>query len=318
MIRRPNKLLTWLCMCLLWSMPVQGQDGSTAVGSGKSMMLYGRIEEIAGQRGAKLPISLKALTPKMDTSQPARRPLQANTSAYSGSLAQSRLPDRVDPFPVDWRGVWGGTLKVYRAEFDPICWQFDADEANQEKAILKPGTTGDVNFEFSQTGSRIDLQPAQLIISVPIAQTRYADMLNQMLGGLMGGGGSGAASMAGMSVPYALHLGNLVQGTGVTGNQLQAKLLKNNVRQLAPGVVEQQVITYNADRSTNGNVRYTYSESVLRFYRQSSNQLYVQAAMVSYLPNGHFKDKVILVGTVTRGQTQNRMPDLNSLLKGLN
>jgi len=312
MSRLKTSLLAVACLLILWC-PSQAQDGAR-----KPVTLYGRIEEIAGQTGAKLPIDLRPMTAKMDNSQQSAAPLQGkaqlNTTGAAGYRAnlQTNRSQYSDPFPMDWRGIWGGTLKIFRAEFDPICWQFDAEEANKEKEILKPGTNGDVSFHFNQTGNRLELQPTQVYIKVPLSQTRYAESLSQLMGS-MGGQNNMLANMA---VPYALHLGNLERGTGVTGNTLQARLLKNSVRQLAPGVLEQQVITYNGDTSTTGKVRYSYSESVLRFYRQSSTQLYVQVAMVSYLPDGHFKDKVILVGTVIRGQDTGRAPDLNSLLNG--
>lgn len=281
----------------------------------KPTLLFGRIEEIAAGRGAKLPIQLKALTPKLDTS--------ATTLSASTQIYQARAVTQPASFPVDLRGVWGGTLKVHSAEFDPICWKFDADEANKEREILKPGTTGDVTFEFKQSGNRIDLEPSQVLIQVPLSRTRYAESINQILSasGLSSGvqGNDAMSMMANVPILYAIHLGNLVQGVGVTGNTLQARLLKNDVKQLAAGVIEQVVVTYNADRSSaNGQVRYSYSESVLRFYRQNASQLYVQAAMVSYLQDGRFKDKVIMVGTVTRGQaTQPASPgSLESLLKG--
>ncbi|HEY9870064.1 MAG TPA: hypothetical protein V6D08_12935 [Candidatus Obscuribacterales bacterium] len=265
----------------------------------KPTVLYGRIEEIVAGPGARLPVQLKALTPKLDTS----RRLQSGASALLGKVVSS--------YPVDWRGFWSGTLKVHAAVFDPVRWQFDPEEASKERELLRPGTQGRVTFNFtSDRGGRIYLEPARVIFSAPMDRSRYAEMLNQLQSMLGAQAGQGAMLLQSVPYLYALHLGDLSNGVGVTGNLLQSRVVKNEITQLADGVLEQVVVTYNLVRNpTTGKTRYGYSESVVRFTRQSSNQLYVQAATVSYLQNGKFEDKTILYGTVARATSHNAVPN---------
>src|SRR4030095_3944186 len=270
-------------------------------------VLYGRIEEISTGPGASLPVKLKALTPKLDTSGQLK------------GKAQSIMGRVVGSFPVDWRGVWSGTLTVHAAVLDPVRWQFDAQEANRERELLRPGTQGSVTFRFS-TGkaARIRLEPSSVVFAAPMDKSRYAQMLNQLQALLMGGQqGQGAVMLQGMPYLYALHLGDLENGVGVTGNLLQSRVVRNDITELAPGVLEQVVVTYNLVRNpTTGKSRYGYSENVVRFTRQTSNKLYVQAATVSYLSNGRFEDKTILYGMVTRGQGSASANPLDGLMPG--
>src|SRR5262249_14762339 len=79
----------------------------------KPTVLYGRIEELSPAPGARLPVKLRALTPKLDLTGQLK------------SKAQTIMGRVVGSFPVDWRGVWSGTLTVHAAVFDPVRWQFD-------------------------------------------------------------------------------------------------------------------------------------------------------------------------------------------------
>lgn len=273
----------------------------------KPIVLYGRIEEIAAGTGARLPVKLKALTPKLDTSKQLKGGAQSSMGRVVGS------------FPVDWRGVWTGTLKIHAAVFDPVRWQFDAEEANRERELLRPGTEGRVSFRFSTLRSRqIRLEPASVVFAAPIDRTRYAEMVNQLQTLFLGGqSGQGAIMLRGLPYLYALHLGDLENGVGVTGNILQSRVIRNDITELAPGVLEQVVVTYNLVRNpTTGKSRYGYSENVVRFTRQTSNKLYVQAATVSYLSNGKFEDKTILYGMVARGQGTGSGHPLDGLMPG--
>src|SRR5438046_2907179 len=89
--------------------------------SKRPIVLQGRIEQIVG--GVSLPVKLRALTGKFDLS-------------IAGS------------YPVDWRGTWGGTLKVHSAQFAPSSYA-DAAEGQQEQRLIKTGADGQVNFQFS-------------------------------------------------------------------------------------------------------------------------------------------------------------------------
>ncbi len=289
----------------------RGQTASSSTASqsppaqaSKPIKLYGRIEELCEVPGAKIPIKLQAQTPKFDS----RRPLtgQARTTTQTGIVSSAA-------YPVDWAGVWSGNLKIWTAQFSPNRWKFDAAEASKEQELMKPGKDGQVSFNFSMDSqNRIQLAPTQVVFTAPMDQEKAQQMMQQMqqmMGGSQGLFGSGAGNTMAMqmiqSVPYmyAMHLGDLRQGTGVTGNLLDSQVMKNNVKVLAANTLEQQIVTYFQDQSrSTGQTRTGYCETVLRFTRLNRDQLYVQAATVDYDRNGTYQDKIVLYGTINRGQ----------------
>lgn len=284
----------------------------------------GRIEELCNTPGAVLP-PLKALVPKLDNSKPMMlkggvNENVAGAQALQGSAGQSQGGGVVKSFPVDYSGTWGGSLKVWTTQYGPLAWQFDPDEAKQESAILAPGREGSVNFTFAQDASGgVHVEPTQVVYTVQSSMS--TSQMSSQLGGnnaqaqalaqLMGGG-SGTIMVPKM---YAMHLGNLPSGIGVTGNYLQSRVEKNEIRQLKPGVLEQTIVTRDADtNSKTGKTRQSYSENVLRFTRLNASQLYVQAAIVKYNVSGKFENKCVMYGTVNRGQaTMPGMPGMPGL-----
>jgi hypothetical protein len=280
-------------------------------GASQPVKLFGRIEQLASGPGAKLP-QLKALTPKLDTGSTLKGSASEQSSRpLSGKIASS--------FPVNWRGTWSGKLKIWSAQFDRIRWQFDPAEANKERELMTPGTEGSVSFTFSNDPSgRIALRPTQVIFSRPMEGSRYADVFQGMNTSQLGASGEMLAQ-AFRNIPYmyALHLGDLHQGVGVTGNLREAQVLKNEIRELKPGVLEQDIVNYNVDvNRESGKTQKGYSESVLRFYRQGTDRLYVQAATVGYTEKGRFMDKIVLYGTVSRGASQSQIPGYSGSFPG--
>lgn len=260
--------------------------------SGQPLKLFGRIEELCSGTGAKIPLKMQAMTPIRDASLDEKN----KTLAARASLQS---------FPIDYRGTWSGELTVWNANFDKSYWEFDPDEANKESQLLRRGTKGRCGVTFYEgANKRIELQPCEVVFTTTV---NAADEMKQMMGasspfGAMFAGGANPM-IANVQVPYmyALHLGNLTSGTGVTGNQLNSQLMKNTLKELARGVVEQEVVTRDSDRNPRtGKIKTGYSESVLRFTRLDANRLYLQAASVSYRNDGRFQYKVILYGTLDR------------------
>ena len=64
---------------------------------------------------------------------------------------------------------------------------------------------------------------------------------------------------------------------------------------------------------STGQPRKRYSESVLRFTKVNEQQMYVQAAAVTYGPTKGFQDKVIMYGYVTKGQVAQTNPYANMM-----
>lgn len=293
---------------------------SAKASSGKTqpMKLFGRIDQIAGEPAPEMPV-LKLQQAVLDTpSRPAPRRAPtlraaasetklraaANETKYSGSITKS--------FPTDFSGTWGGTIKVWRHDLSALSYERDSAESRKLRDILTPGTPGDVNFVFQQEGDgTIDLDPTVVRILIPASQSySYQKMMQN-------GSMNGMASemMANMKVPVILHFGYVStraggMETGVSGNQIEQNVVKNDIRQLAPDVIEEQIVTRNKTVQTAGSGRTEqgYTESVLRFTKQSNTQLFVLAASVEYDKSGKFLRKLIMSGTVIRGQVMNTSP----------
>ncbi len=261
----------------------------------QSLTLTGRIEELCKGNTATLPLKWKKMEPIRDTRLDGKT-LAGNASTAAAAAAAQAATKTRESYPMDFRGTWAGTLTIFNRTYAPLRFQLDKAEAEKESRILTPGRTGQVSLTFYQKPDRsVTMEPCQVIFT---STTSMADATHGL-----GMNAAQAAMFGNMQVPvaYALHLGNLTSAVGVTGNQLQSRLMKNDLKQLRSDVVEQVVVTRDSDRNTQtGTTRLGYSESVLRFTRISSNQLYFQSASVNYQNDGKFLDKVILYGTLNR------------------
>lgn len=260
----------------------------------------GRIAQLLSQNGARLPLKLQSLTPRMDNS--LSKPV-----VLTGGIAKS------GSFPQDWQGAWTGTVTIKVFQYNPLVARFDPAEFAQTESLMQPGTNGQVTFQF--TGGRqrkIELQPAQVYFSRPAAANHYFFVASPNSKTYQpadnpsapGPGWVRIGIVRPVSTPpfrYILHLGLFQPGVGVTGNSLSGRLLSDTVRTLAPDVIEQQVLTYESDLSRlTGSTGHAFSENDIQFTAEDADTLKVEAASVRYGPNGDFVDKVILDGEVRR------------------
>lgn len=283
--------------------PIQAQATTTK--------LYGRIEQISGN-GASFPV-FKSMTPSLDTSLAAKPALKGQAQSgvlFSGTVAKS--------FPEDYRGNWGGNLAVWRVEQSPICFQIDPEEAGKMQKIFKSGASGAVNFQFANsTTGGIYLAPAQIMFQVPGKDVDLGKQMAAMMGGqslaAMGPMGQMMSQMAqNMPVPVIFSLGDVQTNSmskGLSGNDFVQRTIKNQVRQLTPLVIEQDIIAEcNEIMKATGQPRKRYEESVLRFTKVNPQQMYVQCAQVVFGPDRKFQNKIIMYGYVTKGQVVNTNP----------
>lgn len=268
----------------------------------KPVKLYGRIEELCAVAGARLPLKMKAMVPIRDSSLDGKQTASATTLAGSTSAAQQN-------YPVDYIGSWAGDLTVYTSSFDRTYFQRDPEEAKKESQIMRSGAKGQYSVTFYQgNNNRIQMQPSQVIFNTTESMGSQMQLLSKSqpgLGAMFGANNPMAASMANMQVPVmvALHMGTPISSgeIGVSGNQLSSQLMKNTLKQLSAGVLENQIVTRDRDRNPEtGKVQEGFSESVLRFTKLNRDQLYLQAAYVYYTANGQFQAKYVLYGTLNR------------------
>ncbi len=300
--------------------PKEEGTEKTAAKKSPSMKLFGRIEQISASGDVKMPV-LKAMTAKLD---PRGEKLQAKAeeSKYTGTITRN--------FPTDFQGQWGGTMQVWNYHYSPLYLQRDRAEAVQSVKILKRGRKGSVNFNFYRdTRGQTALKPADVLVSVPMKDTySYKQMMansGNMQSQMVPFDKSFQQVMGNMEAPVVkINFGNFqtdgVMTTGISGNQSRQTLVKNVIRQLAPNVIEQQIITKNVSKVKGSNrINTGYADSVLRFKKLNSRQLYVLAASVNYTSKGKYLDKLIMYGTVDRGRMMQTDPmaGLNKMMGGM-
>lgn len=281
-----------------------------------SMKLFGRIEQISASGDLKMPV-LKALTPQLD---PRGLTGKVDESKYSGTIAKE--------FPSEFKGTWGGTLKVWTYSYSPLYLKIDPAEAVSMAKIMKRDRSGVANFIFREDRAhKMALDPTSVLLSVPMKDTNtYSQM---MKGGGPNNLGVFASQfeqiMGNMETPcVAVHFDNYradgVTETGVSGNKSAGQVVKNVLRQLAPQVVEQQIVSKFTSIIKGTNKKSTgYSESVIRFKKLSQGQLYVLAASVNYSDKGEYLNKFIMYGTIDRGRIMetNPMASMSKMVPGL-
>lgn len=268
--------------------------------SQKPIVLKGRLEEVSGN-GANLPVGLLL---GLKTQKARMAPVaQPKADPLKGLVAS---------FPTDWAGQWGGSLSIWWTQIDPSYWQWDAENAKETADVLKRGATGTTTFNFYQNGNAVLVQPARVTFPPRVSQTTEQLPSNNAFSQMFGAAGSQMLQALNTKIPVMI-LGDY-QGQGIGANQLNLRVVKNDIKQLKPGLLEQDIITQETERKASGEVKNSFSETVIRFTKQNANQLYVQAASIKYRNDGHFLDKVIFYGTVTRGQV---MPDATNPFAGM-
>jgi hypothetical protein len=262
-------------------------------------MLQGRLEQVGGS-GARLPVGLslkglKAQAGKLDK------------SVFPAGAQNTQIAGAISSFPMDWQGSWGGPLKIHDSQLDPIEWQFDATEAKGFQEILVRGTTVQGSFSFTQAGTKVQAEPGVLVF--PARKTSAAEMDQALASSGMGALFSGAngsmmrSMLSGMNLSQPrMYLGDLGKTRGVGGNEVSSRVMRNLVRQLKEGVIEEDIISREQDKSVNtGKSIQKISETVIRFTRLNQSQLYVQGAAITYRDDGHFLNKILFYGTINRG-----------------
>ena len=266
-------------------------------------MLYGRLEEIAGKETPQFPIVLKSLTPKMDKTGLLKG--EATTGTLAGTVEKS--------YPTDFRGTWGGTLTLGQLVNSPAMMQLDPDETRKVASLVRPGSQGTANFTFNNDAlGNVVGSPVTIVFMVPASQTNSFQSAMQQAGGSAMASGAMAgmmqSMMGSMKVPIAMRFGDFQSDAstpGVSGNSLSISLLSNRIKQLSPGIMEQQMITQENSRiARTGRTYSTYNENVFRFTQRGSSQMYVEVAVVSYDMARRFLRKYVLYGYVNKGAVQ--------------
>jgi len=281
------------------------EPSSTVLKAG-SNKLFGRIEQLAGDGEVKMPV-LKSMNATLD---PRGKLLPGEIEKYSGTIAKS--------FPTDFRGVWGGNLQIWSYRYSPAYLTIDRAEAVSSANVLRNGRSGAVNFNFYQdarTGG-IALEPANVLLTVPMKDTNTFAQMSSGASGQMGQfSGMFNQMMGNMEAPViGIHFGKAEANSmerGISGNDFKQDVVKNVIRDLGPGVLEQQIVTKYSSKTPEGKVHTGYDESVMRFKKLTNGQLYVLCAAVKYSSTGKYLSKLIMYGQVDKGRRMQTNPYAN-------
>jgi len=288
----------------------QGTSSAPSAVKAKTPMLFGRIDQIAAEANVSMP-PLKMEVAKLDKSAESK-PLEAQVSEsrFSGHITSS--------FPMDFSGTWGGSIKVWRFSTSSASMQEDSAETSKLEKILQPGREGTVNFAFNHTGNGgISLEPTVVKMMIPASESYGMSKMAGQMGLTSQMMQMVSSAMSSTQIPVFLHFGEVSTAgnneVGVSGNQIQQRVVKNEIRQLSPNVMEQQIITRDETVKAGGERREGYTESDIRFTQQSSGAMYVLAASVDYGSRGEFLRKLIMYGNVYRGHVMDTSPSSYNL-----
>jgi hypothetical protein len=266
------------------------------------MVLQGRIEQISGQGEPKLP-AFKAMTGKLDPRAQQAGKKQDGSASAVGKASKSSQPEA--SYPVNWEGDWRGQLRIMSARYvDPSPPQL-RDEFAREKLINTPGKMGSSVFRFRrQPPNTVSLDPVNIEFSLPdtmqkmepIAITR--ENASRFLK-------PGQTFEEGMKLfptrTYFIAMNNVQSGITFGGNFVTQRVMRNNVKSLAPKVVEQDIVTYSVEELREARQNYaSYNEDVLRFTMINQRTILVQAITLSYNARGKCDAQLSLAGYIYR------------------
>ena len=276
--------------------PAKGPQ-DTPLPAESQLKLFGRIEQLEAQQGAALPRRLQKLTPMLDLGKIAE---SADGKPFSGAELKS--------FPVEWEGTWRGNVTVVNRENLELSWLAQPAACYRSCQFFKLGSQLNLVCRFYKEDGKLTLSP-------PIATGRFKhaeDLVQAIIAGqnlsVKVGPGQrirlGPDDLNQKTTPLpkleSFSFGKRY-GPSIGGNFVNNDVITNQLRELAPGVVEQDVVTSGTTQSLYGVPESVSSlgESVVRLTKKD-NKLLVVLAYVNYQPDGLCVNKCILSGTLER------------------
>jgi hypothetical protein len=272
-------------------LPEQNNEQSKQ-GSQPSLKLFGRIEELVNGKGASLPGQLKKMTPIIDESIGITG---GDESKFSGQPVKS--------FPLEWEGLWKGNVQVIKQENLEICWLSQPAATYRSCQFFKPGSLLSLICRFHRDGGKLELSPPVARATLKHSEDLVETILSDELAGSGGQLRLGAINF-GKTIPVSriesFSFGKRY-GPSIGGNFIDSDVLSNQLRELAPGVIEQDIITQGTTHSMYGVAEPATSmgESVVRLTR-NGGKLNISLAYVNYQHDGLCINKCVLEGTLER------------------
>lgn len=225
-------------------------------------VLQGRIEQIIDSPDVKLPAELHASALKLQDLSPVTHKLQAELKS----------------FPATLRGTWKGPLEITSCDYSDAFSTAQPADFERARELIHEGCIAESYFRFyTPRVGFVAMAPPELKVT-------HVDSTRKTINNIY-------LSAADLDSERYSSLGD--------NNSVKHTLLKNDVRMLAPTVVEQDLVVaiLLTDRKTGKQIK-TYEETVYRFTKDKPFQLSVEVAKVKYGENGSWWSKAVLKGTV--------------------
>jgi len=271
--------------------------------SANPQVLKGRIEEVTGPGEARLP-EFKTMTPKLDTRNQQGTNKQTGTSGATVSTEKAALQAQTS-YPINWEGDWRGQLQIMAAKYLEPTPAALRDEIETERRVNTPGRAGKSVFRFRRMPlNKVSLDPVRVEFSYPrnMKMPEPIEITNQNASRFLKHGETLEEGMT--LVPtrsYFIEMNNVDSGITLGGNLVSQKVMRNDVRALAPKVIEQDIVTYSVEEMHDTNQNYaSYNEDVLRFTMLNERTILVQAVTLSYDSHGKCDSSLSLAGYIYR------------------
>ncbi len=247
-----------------------------------------------------MPGHMQKMTPLLDTTPTSQ---QSQTApSFSG--------EEVKSFPLAWEGIWQGVVTVTKREGLELGWLAQPAASYRSSQFFKPGSQLSLICRFNKEGNQLSLSP-------PVASGRFkhtADLVKSIVqetgasstkfsrNPLLGMDPSGIANdgTTPISRIETFSFGKRY-GPSMGGNFINSDIQSNQLRELAPGTVEQDIVTSSTSQSMYGapEAVSSFGESVVRLTRKD-DKLIVSLAYVNYQHDGFCVGKCVLEGTLER------------------
>lgn len=276
----------------------------------KHIVLQGRIEEVAGEAQPKLP-ELKSMTPKLDTRDQSVTKTAATGTAHSTAAnhANPRSLNRLTAgFPVTWRGSWSGQISILSSKFFPASSPMLERDLDMEKKLIVPGLKGTVTITFKQDAPQMStLVPMSIAFPYPASAPSASKITLTGRSAAAYSNSTDSDQLISMEPErkFTIEMNSFSSGISAGGNVVSNRILKNEIRQLAANVLEQDLVNFSTEtereaRTTLG----TYSEDVLRFTQVNERTMLVQAVSLSYDDRGRCDSTIFMSGYVYKNVQQ--------------
>ncbi|MCA9814696.1 MAG: hypothetical protein KC652_06225 [Cyanobacteria bacterium HKST-UBA01] len=213
----------------------------------------------------------------------------------------------IDSYPSTLAGVWGGKLKLYRAEYTDLNKRLHPQAVEKASRYFKVGRECHTNIEFEKdTEGKLKMLPPKGVIMVPASES---DEVQQFVA--KSSDDPIKASLlkdilATKELPIRFNFGPFEyspDGKSFGGGSLVSRLLSSSRHELSKNTFEERMICKVSETFPNKSIRTSFSETVLWFKLiPEQDYLYVRVVELNFGAKGQLHERTIFAGTLAKGR----------------